>query len=49
MDPIGFGLKYRTKKLHNKLMDYEEWLALYPHASINISVRVQLESTGLLG
>ncbi|HWL26024.1 MAG TPA: Ger(x)C family spore germination protein [Ureibacillus sp.] len=49
IDPIGFGVRYQTTKLHNHLMSYEEWMKAYKDADLDIKVTFELKSTGQLG
>lgn len=48
-DPIGFGLYYKGSKLHNELMEYEEWKKQYKNAKIEININIDLLGTGQLG
>lgn len=48
-DPIGFGLNYKGTKLHNQLMDYEDWKKAYKNAKIEIKIHFNLMGTGQLG
>lgn len=45
-DPLGFGVDYRSRTLHNRRMSKEEWEEAYRNAKINLSVTPQLKSTG---
>lgn len=45
LDPMGFGLKYRTLKLHDK-NTISEWLEAYPDLPIDVHVDVSLKGTG---
>nr|WP_106782629.1 Ger(x)C family spore germination protein [Lysinibacillus timonensis] len=49
IDPIGFGVRYRTTVLHNQLMSYDEWMKLYEDAKIDVKINADLKGTGLLG
>ncbi|SOC44079.1 Ger(x)C family spore germination protein [Ureibacillus acetophenoni] len=48
-DPIGFGLYYKGSKLHNELMDYDEWKKQYKNAKIEFNINLNLTGTGQLG
>ncbi|WP_144510197.1 Ger(x)C family spore germination protein [Bacillus sp. FJAT-22090] len=45
LDPMGFGLEYRTMKLHDK-KNVSEWLEAYPNLPIDVHVDVSLKGTG---
>lgn len=44
-DPMGFGLKYRAMKLHEK-NTVSEWREAYPDLLIVVHVDVSLKGTG---
>lgn len=46
LDP-GFGLRYRATRLHEKGL-FEQWEEAYKDISFNVTVNVQLKSTGAL-
>ncbi|MBM7609653.1 spore germination protein KC [Lysinibacillus composti] len=45
-DPIGFGLAYKSKTLHNKRMSPNEWNEAYKNSKVNIKVMAGIKSTG---
>ncbi|MDN4494718.1 Ger(x)C family spore germination protein [Ureibacillus aquaedulcis] len=45
-DPIGFGLDYKSRTLHNRRMSSEEWEEAYKNAGINMTINAELKSTG---
>ncbi|MEK5068392.1 Ger(x)C family spore germination protein [Sporosarcina sp. FSL K6-1508] len=47
VDPFGFGLRYRATRLHEKNM-MDKWESLYPEIDFNISMSVELKSTGAI-
>ncbi|WP_419958855.1 Ger(x)C family spore germination protein [Psychrobacillus sp. BM2] len=47
LDPMGFGLKYRTMKLYDK-NTISEWQKLYPTLPLDVSVKVSLKGTGAI-
>ncbi|MFJ7727667.1 Ger(x)C family spore germination protein [Neobacillus sp. NPDC097160] len=46
LDPIGFGLRYRSRHFNND--DWEEWKRLYPRIKFKVQTKVQIEDTGLI-
>lgn len=47
LDPMGFGLRYRTMMLYNK-DTVSEWKKAYPDLPIDLSVVVELKGTGAI-
>lgn len=47
LDPVGFGLLYRSRHLNNG-GDWREWQRLYPNAEFNVQVNVKIQGTGLI-
>lgn len=47
LDPFGFGLRYRTMQLHQK-GTLEKWEKAYPKLPIDVTVDVDLKSTGTI-
>lgn len=47
VDPLGFGLKYKSARLHNKNIN-KEWEQLYPTLTFDISVNAAIKSTGTI-
>ncbi|MDI7742025.1 Ger(x)C family spore germination protein [Lysinibacillus fusiformis] len=47
-DPIGFGIDYKSRTLHNTRMSNEEWDEAYKNAEINVTVIPKLKSTGTI-
>ncbi|WP_400194494.1 Ger(x)C family spore germination protein [Lysinibacillus telephonicus] len=47
-DPIGFGIDYKSRTLHNKRMNSEEWKEAYKNAEIQIIINPRLKSTGAI-
>lgn len=45
-DPLGFGIKYKAKVLHNRRMTDAEWMEAYKKAKVNVTVIPGLKSTG---
>lgn len=45
-DPLGFGVNYKSKTLHNRRMSSDEWAKAYKNAEITVSVSSRLKSTG---
>lgn len=48
IDPIGFGLDYKSRTLHNERMSKDEWKEAYKNAEINITINPELRSTGAI-
>lgn len=48
IDPIGFGIDYKSRTLHNKRMSSEEWKEAYKNAEIKIIIHPKLKSTGAI-
>lgn len=48
-DPVGFGLRYKTKHLHNNQMNYDEWKKEYQNANIDVKINIELKATGQIG
>lgn len=46
IDPFGFGLRYRATRLSRKGLDKEWEERIYPEIKFNVSVDVELKSTG---
>ncbi|OIU71432.1 Ger(x)C family spore germination protein [Rossellomorea aquimaris] len=46
VDPIGFGMEYRTVRSHESLTQ-EEWDNLYKDAAFDVSVHMNLKRTGV--
>lgn len=47
LDPFGFGLRYRTMQLHHK-DTLQKWEQAYPTLPIEVTVDVDLKSTGTI-
>lgn len=47
IDPIGFGLRYRSRNWNN-LTKWEDWQGFYPNIDVKVNVIVNLKSTGLI-
>jgi Spore germination B3/ GerAC like, C-terminal len=47
-DPIGFGIDYKSRTLHNHRMSSEEWDEAYKNAEIKMTVIPGLKSTGTI-
>lgn len=45
-DPMGFGIDYKAKVLHNRRMTDAEWMEAYKKAKVNVTVVPGLKSTG---
>ncbi|WP_339171020.1 Ger(x)C family spore germination protein [Solibacillus sp. FSL R5-0691] len=45
-DPLGFGIDYKAKVLHNRRMSKEEWKEAYKNAKLNLTVKPGIKSTG---
>ncbi|MFD1706434.1 Ger(x)C family spore germination protein [Siminovitchia sediminis] len=45
MDPLGFGLRYKATRLQNGHR-IDEWRAMYPDLKFDVSVDVNIKSTG---
>lgn len=45
-DPLGFGVNYKSKTLHNKRMSDTEWKEAYKNAEVNVTIKPGLKSTG---
>ncbi|MEK4386096.1 Ger(x)C family spore germination protein [Solibacillus sp. FSL W7-1464] len=45
-DPLGFGIDYKAKVLHNRRMTVEEWKEAYKKAKVNLTVKPGIKSTG---
>ena len=45
-DPLGFGIDYKGKVLHNRRMSETEWMEAYKNAKVNVTVTPGLKSTG---
>ncbi|WP_066064866.1 Ger(x)C family spore germination protein [Neobacillus soli] len=46
LDPIGFGLRYRSRHFNND--DWEEWKRIYPEIKFKVQTKMQIEDTGLI-
>lgn len=46
VDPIGFGLRYRSR--HFEKDDWETWERLYPEIKFKVNADVQIKDTGLV-
>lgn len=46
LDPIGFGLRYRSRHFNND--DWEEWQRIYPTITFKVNSKVQIDDTGLI-
>lgn len=46
VDPIGFGLRYRSR--HFEKDDWETWERLYPEITFKVNANVQIKDTGLV-
>lgn len=47
VDPFGFGLRYRATRLSSEDI-MEEWNRIYPEIKFNVTVNVELKSTGVV-
>ncbi|WP_166241917.1 Ger(x)C family spore germination protein [Paenibacillus turpanensis] len=47
VDPIGFGLRYRSRNFTNKT-EWENWHKLYSEIEFETKVKVELEGVGLI-
>lgn len=47
-DPIGFGIDYKSRTLHNHRMSSEEWNEAYKNAEIKMTINPGLKSTGAI-
>ncbi|WP_336822197.1 Ger(x)C family spore germination protein [Sporosarcina sp. USHLN248] len=47
VDPFGFGLRYRATRLSYEGM-IEEWDRIYPEIEFNVTLKVDLKSTGAI-
>lgn len=47
VDPIGFGIKYKTTRLHNHI-NIDQWTQAYKNAQVELKVKVELKSTGVI-
>ncbi|KRG12383.1 Ger(x)C family spore germination protein [Lederbergia galactosidilytica] len=46
-DPLGFGLRYRATRIHNRDTN-EEWKELYPNVKFDVQVKASVKSTGTI-
>ncbi len=46
VDPIGFGLRYRSR--HFGRNDWQKWRQLYPYVTFRVHAMVHIEDTGLI-
>lgn len=46
IDPIGFGLRYRSRHFNNN--DWDEWQHIYPQVKFVVNSRMKITDTGLL-
>lgn len=47
VDPLGFGLRYKSTRLNNNKRN-EEWQELYPKATFEVNVNALIKSTGVI-
>ncbi|CAM3209464.1 Ger(x)C family spore germination protein [Filibacter tadaridae] len=47
LDPFGFGLRYRATRLSNK-NTISKWNSMYPNLEFDVTVDVELKSTGAI-
>lgn len=47
VDPLGFGLRYKATRLHNRDLE-AEWQRLYPQVTFDVNVQASLKSTGVV-
>ncbi|MDD7795883.1 Ger(x)C family spore germination protein [Clostridium sp. 'White wine YQ'] len=47
LDPIGFGLRYRSRNWNNSTK-FEDWNKLYPSIDYEVNLKMKLESSGLV-
>ncbi|MFS0614137.1 Ger(x)C family spore germination protein [Lederbergia ruris] len=47
IDPMGFGLRYRATRLHNR-DTFAEWKEIYPNLQFDVNVKASVESTGTI-
>ena len=45
-DPLGFGIDYKAKVLHNRRMTDEEWMEAYKKAEVSVTIVPGIKSTG---
>lgn len=45
-DPLGFGINYKAKVLHNRRMTDKEWMEAYKKAEVSVTIVPGLKSTG---
>lgn len=47
IDPFGFGLRYRATRLSREGL-FEEWNRIYPEITFNVTMDINLKSTGAI-
>ncbi|MDP4091593.1 MAG: Ger(x)C family spore germination C-terminal domain-containing protein, partial [Bacillota bacterium] len=47
LDPIGFGLHYRSRHWNNDT-EWDTWQKLYPDIRFTVQAKVKIQSTGLI-
>ncbi|MBL4933484.1 Ger(x)C family spore germination protein [Clostridium paridis] len=47
LDPIGFGLRYRSRNWNNSTK-FKDWNNLYPSIDYEVNLKMKLESSGLV-
>lgn len=47
LDPIGFGLRYRSRHFENRT-EWDTWQSIYPEVNFNVVVHVKIEGVGLI-
>ncbi|MDQ1003214.1 hypothetical protein QFZ28_003614 [Neobacillus niacini] len=46
VDPIGFGLRYRSRNMGND--DWKTWQKLYPTIKFKVNIDINISDTGLV-
>ncbi|MEC1720129.1 Ger(x)C family spore germination protein [Schinkia azotoformans] len=47
LDPIGFGLRYRSRHFNNKT-EWEMWQSIYPEIEFRVKANVKIEGVGII-
>ncbi|MEK4028166.1 Ger(x)C family spore germination protein [Pseudobacillus sp. FSL P4-0506] len=47
VDPLGFGLRYKATRLHNRDLE-AEWQRIYPRLKFDVEAKVTIKSTGVI-
>lgn len=48
VDPLGFGIDYKSRTLHNNRMSNEEWKEAYKNAKVKVTITPGIKSTGAI-